>query len=81
MYMPVNNKYSQKLDGIGGLFPGHTQPSMPDPAMDALQSQVITGFEAALDQGMHPVDALDVIIGWVLNEMARMKTERGGSAS
>jgi len=47
-----------------------------DKLADALQSQVINAFEAAIYQGMRPMDALAVILSWVSSEMMRTQAEQ-----
>ena len=56
-------------DGPNGpLVPG-------DKLSDALQSQIIDAFEAAIYQGMRPMEALAVIISWMSSEMTRIQAE------
>ena len=43
---------------------------------DALQSKIINAFEAAIDQGMRPVDALAVILSWMTSEMVRIAADQ-----
>ncbi len=62
---------------IEALFPGHPEPLVPKKAVELLQSHLIFGFEAALDQGMRPADALAVILCWVSSEMVRVGSEKG----
>ncbi len=47
-----------------------------DKLADALQSQVIDAFEAAIYQGMRPMDALAVILSWMSSEMTRIQAEQ-----
>ena len=47
-----------------------------DTLTDALQSQVINAFEAAIYQGMRPMDALSVILSWMSSEMMRIQDEQ-----
>ncbi len=42
---------------------------------DALQSQIINAFEAAIYQGMRPKDALAVILSWMSSEMMRIQAD------
>ena len=56
----------------------HTgKPRVPgDKLADALQSQVINAFEAAIYQGMRPMDALAVMLSWMSSEMMRIQAEQ-----
>jgi hypothetical protein len=47
-----------------------------DKLADALQSQIINAFEAAIYQGMRPMDALAVILSWMSSEMTRTQAEQ-----
>ena len=47
-----------------------------DKLADALQSQVINAFEAAIYQGMRPMDALAVILSWMSSEMMRIQADQ-----
>ena len=47
-----------------------------DRLADALQSQVINAFEAAIYQGMRPMDALAVILSWMSSEMMRIQADQ-----
>ena len=47
-----------------------------DKLADALQSQVINAFEAAIYQGMRPMDALAVMLSWMSSEMMRIQAEQ-----
>ena len=51
-----------------------------NPLADALQSQVINAFEAAIYQGMRPMDALAVILSWMSAEMVRIQTDQANRA-
>ena len=52
------------------------EPRVPgDKLADALQSQVINAFEAAIYEGMRLMDALAVILSWMSSEMMRIKAE------
>lgn len=42
----------------------------------ALQSKVTEAFEAAIEQGMPPIDALATILFWISSEMARIQTDQ-----
>ena len=53
------------------------EPSLPgDKLADALQSQIINAFEAAIYQGMRPMDALAVILSWMSSEMMRIQADQ-----
>jgi hypothetical protein len=53
------------------------EPRMPgDKLADALQSQVINAFEAAIYQGMRPMDAMAVILSWMSSEMMRIQADQ-----
>jgi hypothetical protein len=52
---------------------GLPKPPAADRIADELQSQIIRAFEAAIDQGMHPAEALGVILSCVSSEMARIQ--------
>ncbi len=47
-----------------------------DKLADALQSQVIDAFEAAIYKGMRPMDALAVILSWMSSEMTRIQADQ-----
>ena len=56
---------------------GAGKPHLPaDKLADALQSRVINAFEAAIDQGMTPMDALAVILAWMSSEMMRIQADQ-----
>ncbi len=65
------------LSDIEALFPGHPEPLVPKRAAELLQSHLIDGFEAAVDHGMRPADALAVVLCWVSSEMVRIESEKG----
>ncbi len=48
---------------------------------DTLQSQIINAFEAAIYQGMRPMDALAVILSWMSSEMMRIQAEQANRSS
>jgi hypothetical protein len=58
------------------LFPGNPQQLIASELVDALQSHLTNGFEAALHDGMQPMDALAVILSWVSSEMMRTKPDQ-----
>ncbi len=58
-----------------GLSSG-TPKSPSDKIAETLQSQVINAFEAAIYQGMHPMDALAVILAWMSSEMMRIQADQ-----
>ncbi len=51
-------------------------PAHDDKPADVLQSQIITAFEAAIDRGMRPMDALAVILAWISSEITRIQAEQ-----
>jgi hypothetical protein len=55
--------------------------SQGDDIADALQSQIINAFEAAIYQGMRPVDALAIILTWMSSEMTRIQAEHANRSS
>ena len=56
---------------------GTGEPALPgDKLADALQSQIINAFEAAIYQGMRPMDALAVILSWMSSEMMRIQADQ-----
>lgn len=58
------------------------EPRAPgDKLADALQSQIINAFEAAIYQGMHPTDALAVILTWMSSEMTRIQADQAKRSS
>jgi hypothetical protein len=57
---------------IDGLFPRRAEPQVPKKAADVLQSRLISGFEEAVEQGMHPADALAIVLSWASSELARI---------
>jgi hypothetical protein len=53
------------------------EPRVPgDELADALQSQLINAFEAAIYQGMRPMDALAVMLSWMSSEMMRIQADQ-----
>jgi hypothetical protein len=58
------------------------KPRVPaDKLADALQSQIINAFEAAIYQGMRPMDALAVILTWMSSEMMRIQADQANGSS
>lgn len=52
-------------------------PQLPaDKIADALQSQIINAFEAAIYQGMRPMDAIAVILSWMSSEVTRIQADQ-----
>ncbi len=47
-----------------------------DKLADTLQSQIINAFEAAIYEGMRPMDALAVILSWMSSEMTRIQADQ-----
>jgi hypothetical protein len=46
-----------------------------------LQSEIINAFEAAIYQGMGPMDALAVILTWMSSEMTRIQADQAKRSS
>ncbi len=61
---------------IDGLFPGRPEPLVPKKVADLLQSHLISGFETALEQGLHPSDALALILCWASSELVRVRQDQ-----
>lgn len=61
---------------IEELFPCCPRSLVSDKATNLLQSHLITGFEAALELGMPPQDALAIILSWVSTELGRAELEQ-----
>lgn len=57
---------------IEQLFAPRYVTAVPKKGADMLRSYLISGFEMALDQGMHPADALAIVMRWASSEMARL---------
>ncbi len=55
--------------------------SQKDKLADTLQSQIINAFEAAIYQGMPPMDALAVILSWMSSEMMRIQADKAKRSS
>ena len=78
--MPLRESCLISQNETDGNFP--SKASLPgDKLADALQSQVINAFEAAIYQGMRPMDALAVILSWVSSEMMRTQAEQENRSS
>ena len=73
--MLVRNRQHAQSD-IEALFPGQPEPLLHKKAADLLQSQLINGFESAVEQGMRPADALAIILSWVSSEMGRVGLDK-----
>ena len=56
------------------LFHQHPSDARRHRAEEALQSQVIVGFEQAIALGVPPLEALAFMLSWVATEMARIQT-------
>jgi hypothetical protein len=69
--MPSQIKQPFTSDKIEGLFPSKL-PQVENRGVEALQSQLIEAFENALREGMTPLNALSVILGWVAAELSRV---------
>ncbi len=70
--MAIYNDFCPDAADIEELFPRQPQPLVARRAADILKSNVIMGFEQAIEHGMGPMDALATILGWVSSEMARI---------
>jgi hypothetical protein len=57
---------------IEELFAPRHVPAVPKKGADILRSHLISSFEIALDHGMHPADALAIVLRWASSEMARL---------
>jgi hypothetical protein len=58
------------------------KPRAPgDKLADTLQSEIINAFEAAIYQGMGPMDALAVILTWMSSEMTRIQADQAKRSS
>jgi hypothetical protein len=62
-----------RLSEAGETFPGRSR--LQKKAAETLQSHVIRGFEAALAQGMQPMEALAAILSWASTEMRRVRVD------
>ena len=69
--MQVQKGYRLRNE-IEGLFSSGQEPAAPKTAAELLQSHLIRGFEAALEEGMHPADALAVVLSWAALEASRI---------
>jgi len=78
--MQVRNECRTTFAEIDDLFPIPPQPLVPKKAAEVLQSHMIEGFEAALDRGMQPMDALAAVLSWVSSEMARIRVEQASGS-
>ena len=73
--MPPREPWSSAESESEGSGAG--SPHLPaDKLADALQSRVINAFEAAIDQGMSPTDALAAILAWMSTEMMRIQADQ-----
>src|SRR5262249_22491739 len=79
--MQVHKKPNVKPAEFDELFPSHPHTLTAEKAADLLQSRVIHSFEAAVDQGMQPNEALSTIVSWVALELARVELDRSGGPS
>lgn len=73
--MTVHDVSHAAIREIEDLFPRCPMPLVSEKAINILQSHLITGFEAALDLGLPPQDALAVILSWVSSELGRAEME------
>jgi len=78
--MPLRESCLTSQNETDGGCPG--KPRAPaDTLADALQSQIINAFEAAIYQGMRPMDALAVILAWMSSEMMRIQADQANRSS
>ena len=68
------------LNEIEELFSRNIKPGMSKKASDVLLSNIINAYEAAVDEGIDPIDALSMIVGWVSTEMARVRFNQGAES-
>ncbi len=78
--MAVQTASSFRMAEVDDLFPSRPLQPASKRGADALQSHVISGFETAVEQGMHPMDALALILNWVSSEMVRIQFEETGAS-
>ncbi|MGO9544798.1 MAG: hypothetical protein ACLPPF_08395 [Rhodomicrobium sp.] len=76
--MAVQDASYLRLVEFEDLFPSRPQHPASKKAADVLLSRVISGFEAAVEQGVQPMDALALILNWVSSEMVRIQLEQAG---
>ena len=77
--MPLRESCPMPPNETDDCCPG--KPRVGDKLADALQSQIINAFEAAIYQGMRPMDALAVILSWMSSEMARIQADQAKRAT
>jgi hypothetical protein len=78
--MPLRESRLTSQNETDDCCPG--EPRVPaDKLADALQSQIINAFEAAIYQGMRPMDALAVILAWMSSEMMRIQADQANRSS
>jgi hypothetical protein len=78
--MQSRNKRPFAVTKIDELFPSKSPP-VHNAAAEALQSQLIDAFEAALCRGMNPLDALAIILGWASSEIGRVRVDRNDGSN
>ncbi len=73
--MPLRESPLTSQEETDDCCPG--RPRAPgDKLADALQSEIINAFEAAIYQGMRPMDALAVILSWMSSEITRIQADQ-----
>ncbi len=73
--MLAHDRYSLRNE-IDGLFPSRPEPLLPKKAADIFQSHLINGFEVALEQGLHPAEALAMVLCWASSELVRIRLDQ-----
>ena len=73
--MAIHDASHATISEIEELFARCPRPLVSEKAINILQSHLITGFEAAVDLGLPPQDALSVILSWVSSELGRSELE------
>lgn len=73
--MPLREYFFMAQNENDDETPGNRSAGRGTPA-DVLQSKIINAFEAAIEQGMLPVDALAAIVSWISSEMMRLHADQ-----
>ncbi len=72
-----NNESRFSQNDVEDLFTSNPGPLRPKKAIDILQSHLIAGYEAAIDQGVRPQEAVISVLDWATTELQRI--DFGGS--